>query len=401
MIASSASAGVTPQQRRLAIYRRKALNLVALIAISLAGAFVLTAKLHPGRTDFIEYWSSGTLLVHHLDPYSPEGVFALEKAHGFPHSSPLVMLNPPWTLFLITPLGFTSVRFGLFLWTLLAGTCLFFSVDLLYPSLKDKPLTLLFAPVIACFGSGQSSPFLLLGFSLFLRFHRSRPLLAGASLLLMAIKPHLFLVFWAVLAIDCVYRRRFAIPAGAVSALAAASVFAMCLDIHVWQQYFTMLREFHVKQGFLPTLSMLLRTLIDVRAFWILFVPSSLAVLWGIWYYRRHRAVWDWRVHGMLLMLVTILASPYGFFTDEIVLLPAIIFALNLAKKRKYSAWILLAINSVALAIAMALGAQLSSPAYIWTPLAWLAWVLYATKGSLQSDGPEYSAVALDKVINA
>ena len=37
--------------------------------------------------------------------------------------------------------------------------------------------------------------------------------------------------------------------------------------------------------------------------------------------------------------------------------------------------------NSVALVIAMAVGAQLSSPAYIWTPLAWLAWFLYATHG--------------------
>lgn len=83
----------------------------------------------------------------------------------------------------------------------------------------------------------------------------------------------------------------------------------------------------------------------------------------------------------MLLMLVTILVSPYGFFTDEIVLLPSIIFAFSFTAKRKYSGWILFAINTAALIIAMALGAQLSSPAYTWTPVAWLAWFLYSTGG--------------------
>ena len=360
---------------------KRAFRLALLMAISLICAFILAMNLSPGTMDYIEYWSSGTLLVHHLNPYSPEGIFALEKAHGFAHSSPLVMLNPPWTLILISPLGFVGVRLGLFLWTLISGACIFFSVCLLYPSLKDKHLALLFAPAITCFVSGQSSPFLLLGFSLFLHFHRRRPFLAGAALLLMLIKPHLFLVFWTVLAVDCLYQHRFTILGGAVSSLGAATAFAMCFDRHIWQQYFTMLREFRVKQGFLPTLSMLLRILIDVRAFWILFAPSCLAALWGLWYYRSRREVWNWNVHGMLLMLVTILVSPYGFFTDEIVLLPAIVFALNSAEKRRYSGWILFAMNSVALVIAMAVGAQLSSPAYIWTPLAWLAWFLYATHG--------------------
>lgn len=376
MIASPGSAGVTLQAQGLAIGRRKALNLAALIVLSLAGAFVLTIRLHPGRMDYIQYWSSGTLLLHRLNPYSPDAIFALERARGYLLSSPLIMPNPPWALFLVLPLGFLGVHQGLFLWSLLAAACILLSVHLLNPRSKDNSLALLFAPALACFGSGQSSPFLLLGFSLFLRFYPSRPFLAGASLLLMAIKPHLFLVFWSVLLLDSLYRRSFRILAGASAALTVGTLIAMCFDARVWQHYFAMLHQHHPAEGFIPTLSMMFRILVDVRQFRILFIPSSLAILWGIYYYHRYRQAWDWRIHGMLLMLVTVLVSPYGFFTDEVVLLPCIIFALNHHQSRKSTGWVLLVINGLA-AILFIAGIPLTSPAYIWTPVTWFAWFLY------------------------
>ena len=88
----------------------------------------------------------------------------------------------------------------------------------------------------------------------------------------------------------------------------------------------------------------------------------------------------------MLLMLVTILVSPYGFFSDEIVLLPSIVYALTFPQRRKYSVEILLAINTAALVIVLAAHAALSSHAYLWTPLAWLAWFLYATQKAPRPD---------------
>lgn len=365
----------------LPLDRKKFLHLSALVIIGLTGALILTARLNPGRMDYIEYWSSGKLLLHRLDSYSPSAIFALEKAHGYLPSSPLIMPNPPWTLFLTVPLGFVSARVGVFLWTVIAAACIVASVHLLNPRSKDNALALLFAPAIACFGSGQSSPFLLLGFSLFLRFHRSRPFLAGTALLLMAIKPHLFLIFWVVLLIDSTEKRGFRILAGAASATLTTTLFAMCFDGSIWRHYFSMLREHHPAEGFLPTLSNLLRVLAHFHEFWVLFVPSAIAVLWGVWYYNHHRRHWDWQIHGMLLMLVTILVSPYGFFTDEIVLLPCLIFALNYPHLSKNAGWMLLGINSAAAIIFMALGASLTSPAYLWTPIAWLAWFLYATSG--------------------
>lgn len=356
------------------IFRTLAATIIATGAI-----LVLTSTMHFEHMDFLEYWSSAKLLIHHADPYSPAGVFELEKSQGRPAATPLVMLNPPWALFLVAPLGLGGVRIGLFLWTLVATGCVFISSRLVDVPSNDSALVFLFAPFLACIVSGQSSPFLLLGFSLFLCLYRSHSFLAGASLLLMAAKPHLFLIFWVVLLVDCIYRRRYLILAGGASALAAATAFSMLFDLHIWSDYLLMFRVLSLRQGFLPTTSMVFRTLIDARAVWLLFVPSALAILWALWYFSRWKQQWDWRIHGMLLMIVAIVTSPYGFFTDEIVLLPSIAFALAQPEKRRHAGWILLAINSAAMGIVLFKHADLSSRAYIWTPLTWLAWFLYTT----------------------
>jgi hypothetical protein len=355
----------------------KILHAAAVAAISLTGALIFSTRVSPTAMDYVSYWSAGTLLLHHADPYSPAGVLALEKAHGFLPPKPLVMRNPPWALFLAAPLGFFSLRAGLFLWTLVLAACILGAVHLLNPHSKDTALSLLFAPSIACIGAGQSSPFLLLGFALFLYLHQKRPFLAGASLLLMAIKPHLFLVFWAVLLADCVYRRSYLILAGWACALAAGTVFTLCFAPHIWPQYNAMFNAAALGNQDFPTASTLFRILIDRKASWLLFIPSAVAVLWGLWYFARWRHVWDWRTHGMLLMLVSVFAAPYSWFTDEVVLLPAIIFALNTLGKRRYSGWVLVMINSVAALIYLTVA--LAVPLLIWTPLAWLAWFLYAT----------------------
>lgn len=336
--------------------------------------------------DYISYWSAAKLFVHHEGPYSPSGVFALEKSAGFLAPGPLMMRNPPWALFLVTPLGFLGPRTGQGLWIIALAACIILSVHLLNPRSKDNALALLFAPAIACFGSGQTSPFLLLGFALFLHFHRQRPFLAGAALLLLAIKPHLFLVFWAVLLAESLYRRRFRFLAGFAVALVLATTFAIAIDPHVWPQYISMMRASALELETFPTASEMFRLLVRPAAAWLLFVPSALAVLWGLWYYSRNRQQWNWTTHGMVLMLVTVMASPYGWFTDEVVLLPSLIFALNLPQQRKYAVWLLLAVNIAAFAVtqigASGSGFALETPFLVWTPTAWFAWFLYATHRS-------------------
>lgn len=358
---------------------KKITRILLIAIIALGGALLFAARVNPAHMDYISYWSAARLLVHHNGPYSLHGVFSLEKSTGFLPTHPLMMRNPPWALFLVAPLGFLGPSAGLVLWILATSACVVFSVNLLNPCSKDNSLALFFAPFIACIGSGQSSPFLLLGFALFLYFHRRRPFLAGASLLFLAFKPHLFLVFWAVLLAQSIYQRRFRILAGLAAALALTTAFALAIDPRVWPQYLSMLRASALDLETFPTASMIFRLLVSPSSHWLLFLPSAVAVLWGLWYYLRNRHTWDWTTHGMLLMLVTVLASPYGWFTDEIVLLPCLIFALNLPQSRSYAGWALLVVNTAAVIVFTAFGASLESPFLLWTPTAWLVWFLYAT----------------------
>ena len=376
----------TLRGRRVDFKAKKSLRVLAASAIVLVGVLVIALVGRPATKDYISYWSAGKLLVRHADPYSSTLVLGLEKTQGYAEGNPIIMRNPPWALFLATPLGFVNSTTGLLLWMMAAAGSILVFIRLLSVPSRDRVFAFLFAPAFCAFSSGQSSPFLLLGFSLFLYFYRSQPLLAGASLLLMAIKPHLFLVFWVLLLVDCLYRRRFLILVGGVSALAAGTAFAMLLDPQVWHQYFSMLRASALDGEFFPTASMLFRLLISPTATWLLFVPSALALVWGLWYYRRNRNTWDWRVHGMLLMLVTVLASPYAWFSDEIVLLPSLALAFTFCQKRKYSIEILSAFNAIALLIVLIAHPSLSSRAFVWTPLAWLAWFLYATRGKLNTE---------------
>jgi hypothetical protein len=360
---------------------KKILRRLAATVIVLVGLLVISVTGHPAWKDYISYWSAGKLLIHHADPYSSAAVLALERSQGYTEIKPIMMRNPPWALFLTAPLGFVNLATGLFLWTLAAAGCIVAFIRLLKVPPEDRALVFLFAPTIAVFRIGQTSPFLLLGFSLFLYLHRRRPFLAGASLLFMAIKPHLFLVFWVVLLAESIYRHRLRVLAGLAAALAGGTTFTMCFNAHIWQHYFAMLRGSDLDSEFFPTTSMMFRLLTDSRAIWLLFLPSAVAIVWGLWYYTRNRHVWHWGTHGMLLMLVTVLVSPYSWFPDEIVLLPALAFAIAFPQRRARSLEILVVINLVAILVLMAGNRSIVSPVYLWTPSAWLAWFLYATNG--------------------
>jgi len=197
----------------------------------------------------------------------------------------------------------------------------------------------------------------------------------------MAIKPHLFLVFWAVLLAESIYRRRVHVFAGLATALAAGTTIAMLFNGHIWQHYFAMLRGSDLDSEFFPTTSMMFRLLIAPRSTWLLLIPSAIAIVWGLWYYTRNRLIWRWETHGMLLILVTVLVSPYSWFPDEIVVLPALAFAITFPHRRARSLECLAIINLAAVLVLMASNRSIVSTVYLWTPSAWLAWFLYATNG--------------------
>jgi len=342
------------------------------------------------QRDFISYWSAGQQLMHGANPYDHDAVYRLECAAGREIKQPiLIMRNPPIAFFLVLPLGLVSPKTGLILWLLTLLACLSISIWFLWrlfgrPNHRFYLFGYVFAPALACLMAGQFGIFLLLGVVLFLYFHRSRPFLAGAALLFCALKPHLFLPFAAVLLLWAVRLKAYRIIAGLAAALLASCAFSFCLDAHAWSQYSRMIHTGGALEESVPVLSVALRFLIDRNAVWIEFLPQTAACGWAIWYFWKRRNHWSWINQGLLLLLVSAMCTPFGWFTDETMVLPAVLYGIYRAVESRRSLLPLGLVSGVALTEVFA-QVQLTSPFYLWTTPAWLAWFLYATRSNRES----------------
>ena len=70
--------------------------------------------------DFVQYWSAGRLQLQGRNPYSPELLLQVQRAAGRTGDRPLMMWNPPWTLFFVMPFAAVSHPVARLLWLLLA-----------------------------------------------------------------------------------------------------------------------------------------------------------------------------------------------------------------------------------------------------------------------------------------
>jgi hypothetical protein len=336
-----------------------------------------------GKRDFISYWAAAHQLAQHRDPYSSDEVFALERAHGLgDNTREIIMRNPPYALASVLPLERLQPRAGFLLWSLLLLACLIASVRMLW-TLHGRPrghLELLgysFAPALACILLGQTSLFALLGLVLFLKLYRQRPFLAGAALWLCALKPHLFLPFALVLLVWIVVTRSYAILAGVALTLAASCFAVYVIDPAAWQQYHALMQSWGIQQEYIPCLAIALRFAVRPAALWLQYLPAALACVWSLFYYGRNRANWNWLEHGSLLLMVSLVAAPYSWFTDQSILIPAILSAAWLTRSR--AAIALLALGSAAIELAVFFHVSMHAPAFLWSAPAWFAWYLYAT----------------------
>lgn len=372
---------------------------IAAACIVLAGFLLVSAVLaltlapsNPAGRDFIEYWAAAQRLAHHASPYSWDGVLAVEKSAGFGLERPEFWYSPPSDLMLALPLGYVSARTGLLLWVtgLFAALCL--ALWLLW-RLEGRPNSLLplaalaFAPALACIQAGQISLLMLLGLTVFLSFHATRPFLAGAAMLPCTLKPHLFLPFALTLLLWALFGRRFRLLAGFAAAFLAGCAVTFSFDPYAWAEYAQMMRTEGMLHEFVPTLAESLRYAIHRDSVWIQFVPEVLACAWAAWYFWTRRTHWNWMEQGLVVLLVSAVCRPYGWFFDESVLLPALLVAALRARPAGRSLLPIGLAAAAALVLYLA-GLPLAGHAYLWTTVAWLACFLYGTRQTARASQP-------------
>lgn len=360
-----------------------------------------------GKRDFVEYWASGHQLARHANPYDGNVILGIERSVGYPSNlSVLIMWNPPPALLLVLPLGFLGPTTADLLWSLLLLASLVTSVRIVWimHGRPNNPLHLLglsFAPALVCLMAGQVSIFVLLGLVVFLRFHQSLPFLAGVSLWLCLLKPHLFLPFGVVLIVWAIITRRYKLLAGVTAALGFSTGVAVLWDPSVWLHYDQMMNTMstaRMQEEIIPCLSIILRWIISAKTMWLQYLPSVLGCIWALTYFRKHHHRWDWMEHGSLLMLVSVLLAPYTWLMDQVILIPSLLHAAYFTRSRSLIA--VLALASATIEAGAFRGMPLlHSPFFIWTAPAWLVWYLYATKTSYVTNACKSSVLADDGLI--
>ncbi len=353
---------------------------LAVVALSLCTA-PFAGKV-VGFRDFVAYYATGCQLVHHADPYDAEAIHRIETGAGLPDHAVLLMRNPPWGLPLVYPLGLLNIRIAFVAWSAMLLGSLLISARLLRLMHGSPPnqihwLAYSFTPALMCLNMGQTSLFALLGLTLFLRYHRTQPFAAGAALWLCALKPHLFLPFFAALAAWILFTRSYKVVAGALVAMAASIALTYWIDPSAFPRYLALMRSPAVVQEFVPCLSDLFRFWIRPAAVWLQYLPAALAGLWALGYYWRRRASWNWTANGSPLILVSLLFAPYVWLYDQCLAIPALLDGAYATRSRAY-------LVVLALMILVADGefftAKVISPLWLWTAPAWFAWYLLAAR---------------------
>ncbi len=364
---------------------------LALLVTALLLAMLPAAGHLASSCDFISYWATGQQLVHHANPYDPIAMERIEHAAGWAGTGAYYMRNPPWALPLAWPLGLFSIRVAVLPWSLLLFAVLAVSVRMLWKMFgtRTRRVDLLgyaFPPALLCVVMGQTSLLALLGLVLFLRFHRTHPVWAGAALWLCTLKPHLFVPFAVVVLAWIVVSRSYRILLGAGIAGAVSCLLTVWIDPGAFAQYLAWARTSGISEQPVPCLAVLLRKMIDPSATWLVLVPCMLACAWALQYFYDRRERWDWLEHGSLLVLVSLVVAPYCFLFDQSLAIPALLYAAGHFASRG----MLIALAALYLAVELQPLFFPAPAAAYWTWLlaapACLAWYLVARKSE---DAPQ------------
>jgi hypothetical protein len=348
--------------------------------------------------DYLQYWSAERLLAQGQNPYDWTATLKLERTVGFNEYPALMSLSPPVAMFFLLPLGWMSADSGLMCWMLLMFASVLAAVWLIWlsegrPDTRYHIIGIFFPPVLRCIMAGQIGIFLLLEIALFFYLQKSRPFWAGTAMVFFALKPHLVLPCFLVLALCSFYKRDFRILAGFFTALAVSCSLTLAVDPHIWSQYREMTRTSPIMDEFIPTAPIWLRFMIAPKAKWIEFVPEIAGCIWAVWYFWTRRERWDWMDQGMLLLVVSVACAPYSWYTDQPILLAPIVAGLNASEKSIRSLALFAAIAGAGL-IALVVDIKLLSAFFVWTAPAWLVWYAYARYVGRERGGENQLAAA-------
>ncbi len=350
--------------------------LIAGVICLVYAAGLLAASALPVQ-DLAQYWAAAHLVK--ANPYSYAATSAFELSHGIPASTGLLVIkNPPWAIVLVLPLALLNYQAAFAAWmalTVLVITgCARAAWSLFTPrsSLAPALISLLFGPTIALLMLGQLTVLVLLGITIFLiAIERKLDWLAGASLVLILIKPHVMLLFLIIVALWVYRSRRLAIIWFGSFALLVLSGVALLINPHIFAQFLARTRLVVGEDYPYPNLGGLIFMLSSHHSLALL--PQVVGMIWTLIYWHRHRFTWDWKTDGMFVLILSIACSYYSYPYDEILLIPALLSAYALGKRGIFLMGFVITNLGYAIYISNLAGKfGFGSQFLCWTASAWL-----------------------------
>lgn len=360
-------------------------------AISAAAVFALAQidLQEIGKIDLQQYWAAARLLLNGQNPYDAALLGEVQRAAWRSAGETIIMWNPPLVFPFIIFLGWLSFQNAAALWMLLMVAALVFS-SVLARQIKitgscrpaaSRRWELLFLftfyPFLNCVYYGQISHVLLLGLSGFLLCASvlgralSATSLGGILLSFTLLKPHLLFLFYLFLVIDSVRKNSWLTVAGIFFGALILSIVPMLFDLRIFFQYLAHTASPPIYWQ-TPTLGSWLQGFSGVHDPLVRMAPSIAAlVIVGTWLYQRKESELRFELVYPLIPL-SLLAAPYGWVYDQMLILPTALWLLRTAAHNRDGklslrvCGLLLVTANLAMALVPALDSQ---EELIWYPL--------------------------------
>ncbi len=289
-----------------------------------------------GTGDFLAYWSSSRLLISGGNPYDHAALSALEHS-TVPALGPQSQIflntwNPPWLILIFSLFGSLPFSIASPIWifcnTVLIGLALIISWQLCERNRAPKGILFVF---LAGYLFGETLSYLVLGqitslvltglvLSIYL-IDRKLDFLAGATLLLTTIKPHVSYFFLLIVLIWIIQNRRWRILLGLVLSASFSLIVFWIINPNWVANYITLITGMPYSSIYTSTLGSFMAAMLKTNIFYFLVICLLFLIKPLLQILKSD----GWLTVMNISLLLALPLSPFGFSFDQIVILPAIV----------------------------------------------------------------------------
>jgi len=370
------------------IYSNAAKHILILLLAAVVFLFPITLPSGAGDMDLQSYWGSAYLFAHGQDFSDSNSLGDVQRtlANRTRLDTQYAWFFPTGNVILL-PLTFIPFTRAAYYWLILNVLAFFYSTILLWEQADER----IWIPLIAVFSFaltlislifGQISSLEVLGLALFLMLSKSRkPYLAGASLVLTTVKPHLVIITLPILFLDMLRKKEWKMLTGFLIALGFCFIVLFAFYPPWLQSFWTVFTSGMRTVRETPTINGILVLLGEYtigKLIWLVVLLAGI-VWWWLWGQN-----WDRHIFIDISVTVGLIVSPIGWSYDQVMLIFPILTLLAWVvtdKLPKQASRIVVAVLIIGNIAAYYLRTFTPSDVwFFWVPMVVLGLYLFARK---------------------